>query len=212
MPFYGPVVKIGTATPIKVGGTPTAGASLLASAQDHAHPLTETSGPTNLSLTTWRDTEILYRSSGNILGKRLQWFHITSTLGTTSTTLQTLGSVALARAGTYIFELIGTPYNSVVNTGVMLGFNYTGATSDRNLQVYRPNAGGKFTTLGTTAFNTKVGVAGDGYSTGDNFYMHAWGYFVATASGTFSLLYCSGTSGNNVGFDTGTMWGIRESG
>ena len=59
MPLVNPIIS--KVAPLKVGGSANAGAGLLASAFDHVHPLTETSGPTNMGLGAIADKHLWQR-------------------------------------------------------------------------------------------------------------------------------------------------------
>lgn len=60
--------KISSATPVTIGGAATGGTSLLASAADHVHPITETSGPTVLTIGAISNNQYLQRSGTAIIG------------------------------------------------------------------------------------------------------------------------------------------------
>jgi hypothetical protein len=133
MPLVNPVIS--RAVPIKVGGAPSAGAGFLASAFDHIHALTETSGPSNLALGDIFDDDMVRRVNALLVGRMLR---ANNTNGTAATSLTTPTDISSSlnfaippSASPAVFYALWVLFylTAAAGTGLMLSCNITGASS-----------------------------------------------------------------------------------
>jgi hypothetical protein len=128
--------RISSTAPLKVGGAAAAGIGLLASAFDHAHPLIETSGPTNLNMGAILDDTMVKRVGANFIGRMLR---ANSTAGTNSTSSTALSDASSSLSfavpanipGSAVFYALWVLFynTAATTTGIILSANVSGASA-----------------------------------------------------------------------------------
>lgn len=212
MPFYNPVIS--TVTPQRIGGTPSAGVSKLAAADDHVHPFTEAAGPTNLAIANILDTEMVWRTGTNLQGRYERVARTTANLNNNTTTLSNLVQITVPRSGNFIFEGSASYNCAATTTGLQLAFDFTGTTSLRKLVLMKwTDQAGSYLSSNTTSFVTKIGVANVGPTSGTDAFFHYWGMITATSAGTLSIQFASGVAASNVSVQRDmTCWLMEDTG
>jgi len=202
MPLSRPVIS--RVAPLNVGGAANAGAGFLASAFDHRHPLTETSGPTDLSLGDIIANETIRRVGGNLVGRTLLG---NSSGGNSTTTATTPSDVnaglnfAINNTGThYALWVLG--YNTLgVGVGLMLGVNYSGTLSGNfRASVFMASAAAAMYNASTETLDALLGQAtvGPGGGAGADRVALVFARLPVTGPGTLALRYASGVAASQV--------------
>ena len=202
---------LGSATPIAIGGTPTAGVAVNASREDHVHPLTETAGPTNLSLGDLLDTEIPRRVGSVVQGATDLGNWTVNDVSTNSTTLSNWLTFAIPRSGFFSFHVTGWYRTAAVTTGLQLaaGFSGTASSARATALIFDQGGTGRHTVLSSTTLGTKLGVAGTGPGANDVAFF-LFGRLNATSAGTLSLQFCSGVAASSVTIHDASVGVVKE--
>jgi hypothetical protein len=136
MPLFNPAVPvISTAIPLRIGGAPAAGVGPLASAHDHVHPLTETSGPIQLAVGPWRDGETPRHVAGVITGRQLDVKRLLAAVSTSSTNFSDISSQLnfdLKANTDYLVNWTLYYETAATTTPIRLATNYSGTQNSGN--------------------------------------------------------------------------------
>jgi len=199
MPLSRPVIS--RVAPLNVGGAANAGAGFLASAFDHRHPLTETSGPTDLSLGDIIANDTIRRVGGNLVGRTLLGNSSGGNSTTTATTASDVNAAlnfAINNTGThYALWVLG--YNTVgVSVGLMLGVNYSGTLSGNfRASVFMASAAAAMYNASTETLDALLGQATVGPGAGDRVAL-VFARLPVAGPGTLALRYASGVAASQV--------------
>jgi len=206
MPLSRPVIS--RVAPLNVGGAANAGAGFLASAFDHAHPLTETSGPTDLTPGSIIDTDSVRRIGALLVGQQFDVIRQGNNINSTSTTLVDAGSFVFAvrRTGQYEFAFFLHYASALVTTGLQLAVGFTGTASIVRYSLLEATSPTAMQSGSSGAFGGVLGAPGVGPA---NTTVAAllYGSANVTAPGTLSLQVASGVAGSNVTISSNS-WGV----
>jgi hypothetical protein len=194
--------------PVKVGGSANAGAGRLASAFDHVHPLTETSGPTDLTPGSIIDTETVRRVGALLVGQQFDSGRQAGGQGSTSTDMTDIGTPFvwnIRRTGGHMFLALLSYSTALVTTGLRLNANFTGTFSTNGVRIFGAT-GPAALVAANAAWGTPLGSAGVGPGNVST-PMLVYGSANITAIGTLSLQFASGVAGSNVNIDS-SSWGV----
>jgi hypothetical protein len=206
MPLVNPIIS-GVA-PIKVGGAANAGAGLLASAFDHIHPLTETSGPTNMSLGDILDGDGVRRIASAFVGRAIRANSITSGVSTSVVTASDVSSALtfslLPSNGACLALWLLSYSTALATTGIMLSANFTGtSSSSRRVAVLTATGASTIYSESALAFDTLLGNATVGAGATARLAL-VFCRVGVTAPGDLSLRYATGVAGSAVTIGAGS--------
>lgn len=205
MPLSNPIIS--RVAPLKIGGSANAGAGLLASAFDHVHPVTEMSGPTDLSYGDVLDGESVRRVASQLFGRTLKCVRLTANQGSSSVTpIDVSSSLNLdLKANASVLALWVVFYETALaTTGLMLTLGYTGTINASRFGILGATApttmlASVTTTLGALLGQANVGPAGSDVVT------LLFGDIRPVTAGTLSLQFASGVAGSSVTIFSGSM-------
>jgi len=210
VPLYNPIIS--NVAPNKVGGAASAGVGLLASAFDHVHPLVETAGPTNLSVGSWLDGEMVRRAGALLVGRLVSLPRLTAGQSSVSASLADVSpqlTAALKAGLTYFFAWFVIYRTANATTGLRLAVNYSGTQSYIRATLLGATGPAGFQSDSATALDTAVGASGVGPSSNDVGCI-LYGTTITTSAGTFALRFATGSAPNGVTVQSGTTGMIIE--
>jgi hypothetical protein len=197
MPLVNPIIS--NVAPLKVGGSPSAGAGLLASAFDHVHPLIETAGPTNLNMGAILDGEAVRRVGANLVGRLLR--ANSNTGSNISTTLATPTDVSpnltfpLQAGFAYVALWLLNYETANATTGIMLSANFTGTpTSARRLGALIATGATTMFSNTSATFDTLLGNPAVGPGSNNRAALF-WCRVGTSTAGDLALRFASGVAG-----------------
>lgn len=206
MPLSNPIIS--RVAPVKVGGSANAGAGRLASAFDHVHPLTETSGPDDLGMGSIISTEVVRRIGSLLVGQQFDVGRQAGGQGSTSTTMTDIGLPFvwnIRRTGGHVFVALLSYSTAATTTGLRLNANFTGTFSTNGIRIFGATGPAALVAANAT-WGTPLGSAAVGPG-GTSTPMLVYGSANITAIGTLSLQFASGVAGSNVNIDS-SSWGM----
>jgi len=202
VPLSNPIIS--RVAPVKVGGNPSAGVGLLASAFDHVHPLVETSGPTNLSWGGVLNNELVKRGSGLLIGRSIVTDQNTSSASSSVVTPADVSSrlnFALKAAEEYAVLWPMQYSTAAVGTGLMLGVNFDGTIDDLRYGVLIATGATAMFSACASSPDTLLGSATTGPG-GTARMALVTAYIRAGTAGTLALRFASGVAGSAVSIPT----------
>ena len=203
MPLVNPGIQLSSALPRRVGGAPSAGSYLeqLASAYDHAHPFTETSGPTNLALGGILDGEIPWRVADFLVGRQLDVGRLANNASTSLIALSDVDAswnFALKAPAGYTAIWILHYNTAAVTTGLRLAVNYTGTLNTVRYGIMAATSLTSFQCESTTTVDTPLGQAGVGPGPAANRVALLFADIRTSTAGVAALRFASGVAGSTV--------------
>jgi hypothetical protein len=200
VPLSNPIIS--RVAPVKVGGAANAGVGRLASASDHVHPLTETSGPTDLALGNLFTDDLMSRSAGALIGRTVRSNGTTNSQNTTlATPTDVLGTdFVLPKAGTYFFLMVSAHNTAAATTALQLSYSYSGTVAAARIQMAIQVSATTFETATTSVEATLIQApSGSGYAVaGQSGLVLVWGRVSVSSAGTFRLRFASEVAGSQV--------------
>ena len=208
MPLTNPIIS--RVAPVQVGGSANAGLGFLASAFDHAHPLIETSGPSNLNMGGILAGEAVRRVAGDLVGRQLQVARLTTGGGvtTSSTTFSDVSSQLnfdLKASTDYLVFWVVYYETAAVATPIRLSTNYTGTvTSGTRFGLFGATSGAGVMSGAAFANDTTLwnGSAGPGPT--EIVMALVSGFFRTINAGNLALRYRTGATSSSVTVHNGT--------
>ena len=203
MPLSNPIIS--RVAPVKVGGNPSAGVGLLASAFDHVHPLIETAGPTNLSLGGVLSNEMIRRVSSALVGRSIVTDQNTSSASSSVVTPADVSSrlnFALKAAEEYAALWVIHYNTAAAGTGLMLGVNFDGTIDDLRYGLLIATGATTIYSGSATSPDTLLGAATTGTGGGTARMALMAAYIRCATAGTMALRFASGVAASAVTIPT----------
>lgn len=156
------IVLLSAAPTIGIGAGNDAGVASTYALSDHNHTIRETSGPQDLTMGAVRVGDVMSRVGNVFVGKTVLSNQVTADVNSTVVALADVPglSIAIPKAGYYIFLVIGTYNTAAATTGLRIAYNYTGTLTQGGIHMTvqtLPAAAHIIESFSATVVNTGIG-------------------------------------------------------